>query len=103
MYLNGYGIKKNNKVAHDMILFASENLPNNFKELAIEAQMILIDMYANGTGVIKNNLKAYKWAYIVNLSNNSLATSIIIKLRDKLSEEEILLASIEGDEFMKKN
>jgi len=102
MYLNGYGIKKNNKVAHDMILFASENLPNNFKELAIEAQMILIDMYANGTGVIKNNLEAYKWAYIVNLSNNSLATSIIIKLRDKLSEEEILLASKEGDEFMKK-
>ena len=102
MYLNGYEIKKNNKVAHDMILFASENLPNNFKELAIEAQMILIDMYANGTGVIKNNLEAYKWAYIVNLSNNSLATSIIIKLRDKLSEEEILLASKEGDEFMKK-
>ena len=26
----------------------------------------------------------------------------MIKLRDKLSEEEILLASIEGDEFMKK-
>ena len=72
------------RVAHDMILFASENLPNNFKELAIEAQMILIDMYANGTGVIKNNLEAYKWAYIVNLSNNSLASSILIKLRDAL-------------------
>ena len=31
---------------------------------------------------------------------NDIETSM--KLRDKLSEEEILLASIEGDEFMKK-
>jgi len=102
MYLNGYGIKKNYNIAYQMILFAAQQLPNDYKNIALEAQLTLADMYINGTGVIKNNLEAYKWAYIVNLSNNSLASSILIKLQSALSEEEILLASKEGEEFMKK-
>ena len=38
----------------------------------------------------------------MNLSNNSLASSILIKLRDVLSEEEILLVPKEAEEFVKK-
>ena len=38
----------------------------------------------------------------MNLSNNSLASSILIKLRGALSEEEILLAPKEAEGFVKK-
>ena len=90
------------QIAHDMILFAAENLPNTNKELATDAQMILIDMYTNSEGVIKNNLQAYKWAYIVNSTNNTLTSSILIKLGNTLSQEEISIASNKAKEFIKK-
>ena len=102
IYLNGYGIEKNIQVAHDMILFAAENLPNTNKELAEDAQMLLIDMYANSEGSIKNYIQAYKWAYIVNSTNNNLTASILIKLANTLSDEEISLASNKAKEFLKR-
>ena len=101
MYLNGNRIEKNIKVAHDMILYASENLRNTNIELATDAQMILIEMYLNGDPSVKNDIQAYKWAYIVNYANNKLASSILGKLSNKLSDEEVALASSKAEKFIK--
>ena len=101
MYLNGNGTEKNIKVAHDMILYASENLPNTNIELATDAQMILIEMYLNGDPSVKNDIQAYKWAYIVNYANNKLASSILGKLTNRLSDEEVALASSKAEKFIK--
>jgi hypothetical protein len=59
-------------------------------------------MYANSEGTIKNYIQAYKWAYIVNSTNNNLTSSILIKLGNTLSDEEISLASNKAKEFIKK-
>ena len=45
--------------------------------------MILIDMYANGTGVIKNNLKAYKG----ELENQQPTDILVIQARHTLNQE----------------
>ena len=67
----------------------------------LKESSILIEMYLNGDPSVKNDIQAYKWAYIVNYANNKLASSILGKLSNRLSDEEVALASSKAEKFIK--
>ena len=102
MYLEGLGIDKNYEVAHEMILFASQNLYKNNKIMASEAQNILSEMYKKGIGTIKNNIEAYKWSYIANIAGNTNSLNLLSNLKSLISEEEEILAIKEAKLFLSK-
>ena len=102
MYLEGLGIDKNYEVAHEMILFASQNLYKNNKIMASEAQNILSEMYKKGIGTIKNNIEAYKWLYIANIAGNTNSLNLLSNLKSLISEEEEILAIKEAKLFLSK-
>ena len=102
MYLEGLGIDKNYEVAHEMILFASQNLYRNNKIMASEAQNILSEMYKKGIGTIKNNIEAYKWSYIANIAGNTNSLNLLSNLKSLISEEEEILAIKEAKLFLSK-
>ena len=95
-------IDKNYKVAHEMILFASQNLYKNDKIMASEAQNKLSEMYIKGIGTIKNNIEAYKWLYIANITSNTNSLNLLSNLKSLISEEEEILAIKEAKLFLSK-
>ena len=103
MYLEGLGVDKNYEAAHEMILFASQNLYKNDKIMASEAQNKLSEMYEKGMGTIKNNIEAYKWLYIANntsTTSNANSLNALTSLKSLISDKEEALAIKEAKLFI---
>jgi len=100
MYLEGLGVDKNYEAAHEMILFASQNLYKNDKIMASEAQNKLSEMYKKGMGTIKNNIEAYKWLYIANTTSNANSLNALASLKSLISDKEEALAIKEAKLFI---
>ena len=100
MYLEGLGVDKNYEAAHEMILFASQNLYKNDKIMASEAQNKLSEMYEKGMGTIKNNIEAYKWLYIANTISNANSLNALANLKSLISDKEEALAIKEAKLFI---
>ena len=103
MYLEGLGVDKNYEAAHEMILFASQNLYKNDKIMASEAQNKLSEMYEKGMGTIKNNIEAYKWLYIANntsTTSNANSLNALYSLKSLISDKEEALAIKEAKLFI---
>lgn len=102
MHLNGLGIEKNNKIAHDLMLEASNKLIKHDKALAIEAQLTLSNMFTKGLGVDKDYFKAYLWAILARITSEKKSVVDVIELKKILSPNEIEAAEIKAIELHSK-
>jgi len=101
MYLNGLGTDKNYKHAHEMILYAAQELPKINIELATKAQAIISSLYMNGIGIEIDNIEAYKWGHIASLKNDKNAIEIINLLKNSLTEDQIKKAVEKAKKIIK--
>ena len=94
-YLNGRGVNKNIKEAAILFRIVAESTPENrnFVELG--------RIYSLNEGVPVDLIEAYKWFYIAGKDNNKEAAIELIKLKNKMTPEEISVAEIAGDKKAK--
>ena len=89
MYLQGLGIEPNYKIAYDKILYSSQKLFKHDKSLAIESQITLSNMYANGIGTDIDSSKAYMWSFIAYKTSENIHLTYLESLKSSVAVEDI--------------
>ena len=89
MYLKGLGIEPNYKIAYDKILYSSQKLFKHDKSLAIESQITLSNMYANGIGTDIDESRAYMWSFIAYKTSENIHLTYLESLQSSISAEDI--------------
>ena len=102
MYLKGLGIEPNYKIAYDMILYSSQKLFGHDKSLAIESQITLSNMYANGIGTDTDKSKSYMWAYIAYKTSENIHLTYLESLQSTLPPEDIKNIESKGLKLFRK-
>ncbi len=67
----------------------------------LNAQYTLAQLYSKGMVLPKDDLAAYKWAFIAGLQGHKAAERLAVSLEQYLTTEDIMKATDEAQEFLK--